>query len=65
MLPAVFEPAVPASDRPQTLALDRSAIAIGIRLSYPGHHVPYRKEKPPDYLLHVYIWTQLQVKQDT
>jgi hypothetical protein len=26
---AVFEPAIPASDRPQTLALDRSATGIG------------------------------------
>ena len=29
MPPAGFEPAVPASDRPQTLALDRSATGIG------------------------------------
>ena len=29
MPPAVFEPVIPASDRSQTLALDRSAIGIG------------------------------------
>ena len=34
MLPAEFEPAIPASERPQTLALDRSATGIGIE---PGH----------------------------
>jgi hypothetical protein len=27
---AVFEPAIPASERPQTHALDRAATAIGI-----------------------------------
>jgi hypothetical protein len=30
MPPAEFEPAIPAGDRPQTLALDRSATGIGI-----------------------------------
>ena len=30
VLPAGFEPATPASDRPQTFALDRSATGIGI-----------------------------------
>ena len=29
MLPAGFEPTIPTSDRPQTLALDRSATDIG------------------------------------
>ena len=29
MPPTGFEPAIPASERPYTLALDRSAIAIG------------------------------------
>ena len=29
MPPAEFEPATPVSDRPQTLALDRSATGIG------------------------------------
>ena len=29
MLPAGFEPATPASDRPQTLVLDRSTTGIG------------------------------------
>ena len=29
MPPAGFEPATPASDRPQTLSLDRSATGIG------------------------------------
>ena len=31
MPPAGFEPATPASDRPQTIALDRSATGIGSR----------------------------------
>jgi hypothetical protein len=29
MPPAEFEPAIPASERPQTHALDRAAIGIG------------------------------------
>jgi hypothetical protein len=32
MLPAVFEPAVPASKRPQTHILDRAATGIGVRI---------------------------------
>ena len=34
MPPAVFEPATPASDRPQTLALDSSATGIGKRFPH-------------------------------
>jgi hypothetical protein len=30
MTPAGFEPAIPASERPQTHALDRAAAVIGI-----------------------------------
>jgi hypothetical protein len=30
MPPAEFEPAIPASERPQTNAVDRAATAIGI-----------------------------------
>ena len=50
MFPAGFEPTIPTGDRPQTVALDRSATGIGgirspdrpdrskslYRLSYPG-----------------------------
>ena len=32
LYPAGFEPAIPAIDRPQTLALDRSATGIGRRV---------------------------------
>ena len=39
MLPAGFEPVTPASDRPQTLALDRSATGTG--KSIPGPFSPY------------------------
>ena len=44
MPPAGFEPATPASDRPQTLALDRSATDIGnfkILLLKIGHSVHF------------------------
>jgi hypothetical protein len=34
--PAGFGPGIPASERPQTHALDRAAIRIGIRVNYPG-----------------------------
>ena len=34
MLPAGFEPAIPASERPQTHALDRAATGIGTSASY-------------------------------
>jgi hypothetical protein len=34
MPPAGFKPAIPASVRPQTLALDRSATGIGILIQY-------------------------------
>jgi hypothetical protein len=33
MPPAEFEPAIPASSRPQTHALDRAATGIGIRVT--------------------------------
>jgi hypothetical protein len=33
MPPAGFEAAIPAGDRPQTLALDRSATGIGERIN--------------------------------
>ena len=58
--PAGFEPAIPAGDWPQTLALDRSATGIGIRspdhpgliealyrLSYPG---PFSVVRYKDYI---------------
>jgi hypothetical protein len=35
MPPALFEPTVPASERPQTHALDRAATGIGFKLQYP------------------------------
>ena len=35
MRPAGFELAIPATDRPQTLALDRSAIGVGSGMVYP------------------------------
>ena len=34
MLPAIFEPTTPASDWPQTVALDRSTTGVGFTLSY-------------------------------
>jgi len=33
-LPARFEPAIPASERPQTNALDRATTEIGLRIYY-------------------------------
>ena len=39
MPPAEFELAIPASDRPQTLALDRSATGIGILCFYFSFYV--------------------------
>jgi hypothetical protein len=36
MLPAGFEPAIPASERLQTYALDCAATGIGIILYYMG-----------------------------
>jgi len=35
MLPAVFEPAIPASERPQTDALDHAVTGIGTTLPLP------------------------------
>ena len=34
MLPAGFEPAIPACERPQTHALDRAATGIGLVTHY-------------------------------
>ena len=34
MPPAGFEPAIPASERPQTHALDHAATGIGIKQNY-------------------------------
>jgi len=34
MLPVGFETAIPANERPQTYALDRGAIGIGLRNNY-------------------------------
>jgi hypothetical protein len=34
MPPAGFEPTIPASERPQTHALDGAALGIGIRFDY-------------------------------
>jgi hypothetical protein len=36
MPPVVFEPVIPASDRPQTHALDRAATEIGVRNKTPS-----------------------------
>jgi hypothetical protein len=46
MPPAGFKPAIPASDRPQTLALDRSPTGIGN--SVPGQSTPYRPSVPTE-----------------
>jgi hypothetical protein len=35
MPPSGFEPAIPASERPQTHALDRAATGIGRKTLYP------------------------------
>jgi hypothetical protein len=39
--PAEFEPAMPASERPQTHALDRAAIGIG---RYRGHYLCHNRK---------------------
>jgi hypothetical protein len=51
MPPAGFESAIPASDRPQTLALDRSVTGIGIRS--PDRPVGIRTElsRPTQFLV--------------
>jgi hypothetical protein len=38
MPPAGFEPTIPASERPQTHALDRAATAIGESRNYQVHN---------------------------
>ena len=43
MPPAIFEPAIPASDRPQTYALDRAATGIGYTKYCYGGHIVYRE----------------------
>jgi hypothetical protein len=40
MLPAGFEPAAPASDRPQTHALERAATGIGFSLIFLAQQPP-------------------------
>jgi hypothetical protein len=41
-LPAGFEPEIPASERPQTLALDRSATGIGsLNIGYIDYESPF------------------------
>ena len=37
MSPAGFEPAIPASEKPETYALDRVATGIGLCLSDPNN----------------------------
>ena len=51
MPPVGLEPAIPASDRPQTLALDRSVTGIGIRS--PDRPVGIRTElfRPTQFLV--------------
>ena len=41
-----FEPTIPASERPQTYALDRAATGTGIRRTYPleNNHPPTLRE---------------------
>jgi hypothetical protein len=41
MLPARFEPTIPASERPQTHALDRAITKIAFVLSYPVYFNSY------------------------
>jgi hypothetical protein len=41
MLPQGFEPAIPASERPQTHALDRTATGIG-HIRYASHNLHTR-----------------------
>jgi hypothetical protein len=41
MPPAGFEPAIPASERPQTHALDRAATGIGFNLLKPSGNFTY------------------------
>ena len=47
MSPVGFEPATPASDRPQILALDLSATEIG-KDSIPGPSSPWRVAIPTE-----------------
>ena len=43
--PVEFEPVIPASERPQTLALDRSTNGIGAFIIKRGKHEKNRKLK--------------------
>jgi hypothetical protein len=45
MTRAVFEPAIPATKRPQTYALDRAATAIGYLISQCEQSLNYSMEK--------------------
>ena len=47
MPPARFEPTTPSSDRPQTLALDRSATGMGRKFQRPN-----RKSNPRPFVLY-------------
>ena len=53
MPPAEFEPAIPAGERLQTHALDRSATGIGIHVVYRGENVCW--------CLQLYLYTQCSV----
>ena len=46
MPPAGFETSIPASDRPQTLALDHSATGMGLSLTSSNHMTLHAKEIP-------------------
>jgi hypothetical protein len=45
MLPAEFEPAIPANERPQTNALDRAATGIGGSSPYSTPIISEEKRK--------------------
>jgi hypothetical protein len=51
MSPAVFEPAIQASERPQTYALDRAATAIGTHLNFDT----WSMQSSPQYKLQYVI----------
>ena len=58
MSPAGFKPATPASHRPQTLALDRSATGIG-RDSIAGPSSPQPVAIPTDLSRPVYLYRKI------
>ena len=45
MLPVGFEPAIPASDRPQTHATDQAAAGIGTIFYHSNHYSVWGKGK--------------------